>query len=132
MNSENSKTPEPHVLILQLTDKSNLGRSQKSVALSNLSIYFILKNIKSSYNNIKFKISAPIWNDKFEDESYSISEIQDYFEYISKNHGKNIDSSSVWIYINRTERRITFKIKTRYYLKLLTSETMKWEAMKIK
>ena len=95
MNSENSKTPEPHVLILQLTDKSNLGRSQKSVALSNLSIYCTLQNIKSSYNNIKFKISASIWNDKFEDESYSISEIQDYFEYISKNHGKNIDSSSV-------------------------------------
>ena len=102
MNSEKSNTPEPHVLILQLADKSNLGRSQKSVALSNLSICFILKNIKSSYNNIKFKISAPIWNDKFEDGSYSISEIQDYFEYISKKHGKDINSSSARIYINRT------------------------------
>ena len=84
MNPENSKTSEPHVLILKLTDKLDLRRGEKIIALSNLSIYYTWKNIKSSYNNNKFKISAPTWNDKFElpDESYSASNIQDYFEYI--------------------------------------------------
>ena len=59
MNSENSKTSEPHVLILKLADKLDLRRGEKSIALSNLSIYYTLKNIKISYNNSKFKISAP-------------------------------------------------------------------------
>ena len=65
MNSENNKTSEPHVLMLQLTDKLYLRRSEKNVALSNLSIYYTWKNIKSLYNNDKFKISTPTWNDKF-------------------------------------------------------------------
>ena len=65
MNSENSKTSEPHVLILKLTDKLNSRRREKIIALSNLSIYYTCKNIKSLYNNNKFKISAPTWNDKF-------------------------------------------------------------------
>ena len=65
MNSDNSKTSEPHVLMLQLTDKLYLRRSEKNVALSNLSIYYTWKNIKSLYNNDKFKISTPTWNDKF-------------------------------------------------------------------
>ena len=84
MNSENSKTSEPHVLILKLTDKLDLRRDEKIIALSNLSIYYTWKNIKSSYNYNKFKISAPTWNDKFKlpDGSYSVSNIQDYFEYI--------------------------------------------------
>ena len=64
MNSENSKTPKPHVLILKLTNKLRIG--EKIIALSNLSIYCTWKNIKSSYSNNKFKISAPTWNDKFE------------------------------------------------------------------
>ena len=86
MNFEYSKTSEPHVLILKLTDKLDLRRGEKSIALSNLSIYYTWKNIRSSYNNNKFKISAPTWNDKFElpDGSYSVSDIQDYFEYILK------------------------------------------------
>ena len=80
------KTFEPHVLVLKLNDKLDLRRGEKSIALSNLSIYYTWKNIKSSYNNNKFKISAPTWNDKFElpDGSYSLSDIQDYFEYILK------------------------------------------------
>ena len=75
----------------------------------------------------KFKISAPLWNDKFElpDGSYSVSDIQDYFEYILKKHGENIDNPSIRIYINKTENRISFKIKTGYCLELLTPETMK-------
>ena len=59
IKSENSRTSEHHVLVLKLTDKLDLRIGQKSVALSNLSIYYTWKNIKSSYNNNKFKISAP-------------------------------------------------------------------------
>ena len=58
MNSENSKTSEPHALIVKLTDKLDLKRGQKSIVLLNLSIYYTWKNIKSSYNNNKFRISA--------------------------------------------------------------------------
>ena len=84
MNSESSKTSEQHVLILNLTDKLDLRRGEKSVALSSLSIYCTWKNITSSCNNNKFKISAPTWNDNFElpYRSYSVSDIQYYFEYI--------------------------------------------------
>ena len=66
MNSENSKTSEYQVLVLKRTDKLDLKRGQKSVALSNLSIYYTWKNIKSSYNSNKFKISAPTWSDTFD------------------------------------------------------------------
>ena len=66
MDSENSKTSKPHVLILKLTKKLDWRIGEKIIALSNLSIYYICKNIKNSYNNDKFKISAPTWNDKFE------------------------------------------------------------------
>ena len=77
MKSENSKTSEPHVLISKLTNKLDLRIGEKIIALSNLSIYYRWKNTKNSYNNNKFKISAPTWNDKFElpDGSYSISDI---------------------------------------------------------
>ena len=127
MNSENSKTSEHNVSVLKLTNKSDLRRGQKTVALSNLSIYYNWKNVKSSYNNNKFKISAPTWTEEFElsDGSYSVSDIQDYFEYILKKHGESVDNPSIRMYINRIENRITFKIKNGYYLELLTHETMK-------
>ena len=81
MNSENSWTSEPHILNLKLTDKLDLRIGDKITALSKLIIYYTWKNIKSLYNNNKFKISAPTWNEDFTlpDESYSISDIQDYF-----------------------------------------------------
>ena len=118
MNSECSRTSEYHVLVLKLADKLDLKRGQRSAALSNLSIYYTWKNIKSSYKNNKFKISAPTWSDEFElpDGSYSISTIQDYFEYILKKHSENV---------NKIESRVTFKIKNGYYIELLTTETMK-------
>ena len=80
MNSENSKTSEPHVLVLKLTNKLDLRIGEKIIALSNLSIYYTWRNIKSSHNNSKFKIFEPTWNDKFElpDESFSVSGIQEY------------------------------------------------------
>ena len=75
MNSENSKTSELYILILKLTDKLDLRRGKKSIALPNLSIYYTWKNIKNSYSNSKFKISAPTWKDRFElpDGLYSVS-----------------------------------------------------------
>ena len=128
MNSENCKTSEYHVLVLKLTDKLDLRRGLKTVALSNLSIYYTWENVKSSYNNNKFKISAPTWSEDFElpDGSYSVSDIQDYFEYILKKRSESVDNPSIRMYINIIESiRITFKIKNGYYLELLTPETMK-------
>ena len=127
MNSRNSKTSDPDKLLLNLRDKVDLRRKDKYIALSNLSIYYTWKNIKKSYKNNKFKILAPTWNEEFElpDGSYSISYIQDYFEYILKKHGEKTANPSVRIYINLIENRITFKIKTGYYLELLTPETRK-------
>ena len=61
INSENNKTYELHVLILKLTNKLDIRIGEKIIALSNLSIYYVRKNINISYNN-KFKISAPTWN----------------------------------------------------------------------
>ena len=102
MNSENSKTSKPHVLILKLTNKLDLRIGEKIIALSNLSIYYTWRNIKRSYNNNKFKISAPTWNDKFDlpDGSFSVSDIQDYFDYILKKHRENNGKPSVQIYVN--------------------------------
>ena len=82
---------------------------------------------KSSCNNNKFKKSGPTWNEelKLPDGLYSISFIQDYFEYILKKHNESIDDQSVRIYVNKIENRITFKIKTGYYIELLTPETIK-------
>ena len=86
MNSENSKTFKPRVLILKLINKLGLRIGRNSIALSNLSIYYTWKIIKSSYNNNKVKISTPTWNDQFElpDGLYSVPDIQDYLEYILK------------------------------------------------
>ena len=127
MNTENSKTNEPHRFKLDLTDKLNLKNPNKNMALANLSIYYTWKNIKSEYNNNEFKISAPTWNDTLDlpDDSYSIADIQDYFEFIIKNHETLTESSPVQIYPNKIKNRIVFIIKTGYKLELLTPETMK-------
>ena len=127
MNSENSKISEPLVLTLKLTNKLDLSIGEKIIAISNLSIYYTWKNIKSSYNKNKFKTSAPTWNNKFElpDGSYSVFNIQDYFDYILKKQGEDIDKPSVQIYVNKIEDKVTFKIKNGYSLELLTPETMK-------
>ena len=124
MNSENRRTSEYQVLVLKLTDKLDLKRGQESVTLSNLSIYCTWKNIKSSYNNNKFKISVPTWSDEFEIPDFT-SDIQDYFEYILKKHNESVDNPSIRMYVNKIENRITFKIKIGYYLELLTPETVK-------
>ena len=127
MNSENSKASMPHILKLKLISKLDLRIVEKVIALANLSIYKPWKNIKSSLNNKKFKISTPTWNEEFKlpDGSYSVSDIQDYLECILKKHGENTDKPSIQIYVNKIENRITFKIKDGYSLELLSRETMK-------
>ena len=113
MNSENSKTSDPNRLLLNLTDKKYLKRSDKYVVLSNLSLYYTWKIIKKSYKNNKFKISAPTWRKEFElsDSSYSVSDTKDYFEYIIKKHVTITDSPLIRICVNKVENRIKFKIK---------------------
>ena len=104
-NFENSKTSDPHRLLLNLLDKINLKISYKCVVLSNLSTYYKCKNIKKSYKNNKFKVSAPTWNEDFElpAESYSLSDIQDCFEYILKKHETDADDPSIRIYVEFIE-----------------------------
>ena len=82
MNSENSKTNRLHRFRLTLADKLNFKHLNKNMALANLIIQFTWKNIKSAYNNNKFEVSVPTWNDEFDlpDGSYPISDIQNYFD----------------------------------------------------
>ena len=126
MNTLNSKTNESNRFIYQLNDKFNLKIPNKNMALANLSIHYTWKNIKSEYDNNKFKISAPTYNDEINlpDGSYSVSHIQDYFEYIIKKHETIADNPPVQIYVNKIKNRIIFKINTGYKLELLTKETM--------
>ena len=126
MNTENSKTYKPHRFKLDLADKRNLKNLNKDVALANVSIYYIWKNIKSKYSNNRFEISAPTWNDTFDlpDGSYSTDDIQDYFEFIIKKHETLTENPPVEIYPNKIKNRIVFKIKTCYKLELLTPETI--------
>ena len=128
MNTENSKTSEPHRFKLDLTDKLNLKDPKKNMALANLSIYYTWKNIKSEYNNNKFKISAPTWNNTFDlpNGSYSIVDIQDYFEFVIKKHETlTKNPPPIQIYPNKIKNRIIFRIKSGYKLELLTPDTMK-------
>ena len=128
MSTKNSKTNESNKFIYQLTDKLNLKTpNNKNIGLINLSIYYTWKNIKSEYNNNEFKISAPTWNDTFDlpDGSYSISDIQDYFEFIIKKHETLRENPPIQIYPNKIKNRIIFKVKPGYKLEMLSPETMK-------
>ena len=100
---------------------------KKDMALANLNIYYTWKNIKSEYNNNTLKLLAPTWNDTFDlpDGSYSIADIQDYFEFVIKKHETLTENLPVQIYQNKIKNRIVFKIKAGYKLELLTPETMK-------
>ena len=126
MNTLNSKTNESNRFVYQFTDKLNLKNPGKNIALANVSIYYTWNNIKSEYNSNKFKIHSSTWNDEFNlpNGSYSVSDIQDYSEYIIKKHETIADNPPVQIYVNKIKNRIVFKIKTGYKLELLTEETM--------
>ena len=94
---------------------------------AHLSICYTWKNMKSEYNNNKFKISAPIWNDTFDlpDGSSSIADIQDYFEFIITKHEALTENLPIQIYPNKIKNRIVFKIKTGHKLEFLSPETMR-------
>ena len=125
INTESSIRNESHRFRLTLADK--LKNPHKNMVWPNLSIYYKWKNIKFADNNIKFKISAPTWNDEFDlgDGLYSTSDIQDYFEYIIKKNRTKANNPPVQIYANKIKNRIVFKIKTSYKLELLSPETTK-------
>ena len=127
-NTENSKTNESNKFIYQFTDRRNLkSPNNKNIGLNHLSIYYTWKNILPTYNNNKFKISVPTWNNEFKllDASHSISDIQDYFEFIIKKHETLPENLPAQIYSNKIKNRIVFQIKTGYKLELLSPETMK-------
>ena len=127
MNTANSKTKHSNKFVYNFTDKLNFKNPNKNIALANLSIYYTWKNVKSDYNNNKFKISVPTWNNTFDvpDGSYSIAALQNYFEYIIKKHETIADVSPVLTYVNAINNRIVFKIKSGYKLELLSKETMR-------
>ena len=127
MNTENSKTNEPHKFVLNLSQRLDLRSADKHVVLQNLSIYYTWKNIRKQYKNNKSKIIAPTWNDEFElsDRSYSVLDIQDYIEYIIKKHETLTTIPPIHFYTNRINNRLVFKIKDGYKLELETPETMK-------
>ena len=127
MNTKNSKTRERHRFKYNLIDKLDLKNPNKNMALANLNIYYTWKNVKSNYNNNKFKISTPTWNDTFDlpDGSYNVPAIQNYIEYVIKKHETIGETAPILIYANKISDRIVFKIKTGYKLELLSKETMK-------
>ena len=127
MNTSNSGTSISNEFLYNFTDKLNLKNPNKNMALANLSIYYTSKNIKSAYNNNKFKISAPTWDETFDlpDGSYSVDAIQNYFEYIIKKHETVENTSQTLTYANRIKNWIVFRIKSRYKLELLSKEIMK-------
>ena len=86
-----------------------------------------MKNIRKQYKNKKLKINAPTWNDEFElpDGFYSLSDIQCYFEYIIKKHDTLKITAPIYVYINRIDNRLAFKIRDGYKLDLQTPGTMK-------
>ena len=127
MNTKNSKTNKPNRFKYDLIDKLDFKNPNKNMALGNLSIYYTWKNVKSTYNNNKFKISASTWNETFDlpDGSYNISKIPDYIEYIIRKHETVGENAPMVIYANTINNRIVFKIKSGYKLELLSKETMK-------
>ena len=127
MNTKNSKTSEPHRFKYDLIDKLDLKNPNKNMALASLSIHYTWKNVKSIYNNNKFKISVPTWNDTFDlpDRSYNIPAMQNYIEYVIKKHETIAEPAPILICANKITNRIVFKIKTGYKLELLSKETMK-------
>ena len=120
MNTENSKKNNSHKFVLNLSQ----GSSDKLLVLQNLSIYYTWKNITKQYKNNELKIIAPTQNDNFElrDGSYSVSDIEDYIEFIIKKYETLIKMPPIHVYINRINKRLVFKIKDGYKLGLQTPE----------
>ena len=116
-----------NIKIVSKMGLTNLTPNNKNIGLINLSIYYTWKNIKTQYNNNKFKIIAHTWNDTFDlpDGSYSISDTQEYFEFIIKKDETLTENPPTQIYPNKIKNWIISKVKTGYKLELLSPETMK-------
>ena len=114
-NTKNSKTNESHRFKYDLIDKLHLKSPNKNMALGSLSIHYNWKNVKSTYNSNKFKISAPTWNETFDLPygSYNIPKIQDYIEYIIKKHETIGEATPILIYPHTINNRIVFKIEKK-------------------
>ena len=127
MNTENNKTNEPHKFVLNLPQRLNLRSSDKHAALQNLSIYFTWRNKRNQYKNNKLKIIAPTWNNEFglPNGTYSVSDIQDYVEFIIKKYETLTAIRPIHVYINKNNNISVFKIKDGYKLELQMPETMK-------
>ena len=112
----------------------NFKRRDKYVALSNFKIYLLQKSMKNSYKNNKIKMSAPTSIKELELPDilitwyrwYSVSNIQNYFEYVIRKHKTFTDNPPVITYVDKIDNRITFKIKTRYYLERLDITFNNW------
>ena len=97
------------------------------VVLQNLTLYYMWKNIGKQYKNLELKILTLRWNDEFElpDSSYSVSDLQDYIQYIMKKHETLMRIRSIHVYINRVNNILVLKIKDGYKLELQMPEIMK-------
>ena len=108
------KTSVPYRFVLNLSKRLDWRSSDTHVALQTLSVYYTWKNKKKTvYKSNKLKIIAATWNDEFElpNDSYSVSDIQDYMEYITKKHKTLTTVPPIHVYINRINNRLVFKIK---------------------
>ena len=110
-----------------MSQRLDLRSSKKHVGLQNLFTYYTWKNIRKQYKDNKLKIVAPTWNDEFElpDNSYSVSDIQDYFEHIIKKHETLTTIPPIHVYISWINNRLVFEIKDECKPELQTPETMK-------
>ena len=126
INTENSKTSEPHKIVFKLSQRLDLRILDKHVTLQNVSVYYKWKNIRKPYKNNTLKIIVSTWNDGFKlaDGSYSVTDIKDYIEYIIKKHETLITIPPIHVYINTINNRLVFKVKDGYKLELQTPETI--------
>ena len=110
-----------------MSQRIALRGSDKLVAFQNLSVYYTCKNIRKHYNNIKFKVIAPTWNDEFDLPygSYGLSDVQHHIEFIIKKHETLTKIHPIYVDINRINNRLVFEIKDGYKLELQMPQTIK-------
>ena len=126
MNTENSKKNEPCKRDLRFSPRLGFRSSNRNVVLQKLSIYYTWKNIRKQYKNNELKIIAPIWKDEFKlPIGFSfVSDLQNYIEYIIKNHETLIIVPPIRAYVHITNNRLVFKIRDGYKLGFQRPKTM--------
>ena len=122
MNSENSKTFKPHVLILNVTDKIDFRRDGKCIALPVFIIHAKTWKTYTAIVNLRYQLQHGMIVSVNRQIYIKCSRL---FWLYFKKRGENTDNSSTKKNVNKIENRITFKIKTGYYLEFLTSESIK-------